>query len=114
MLKKSKNSKFPPQPSPPTVEQILKDMETFHVDLSAETLKGQSPSNDAQHQDWWNRFEKAVADHKDLVTLNREIRNYQLKLESAKIELETEAQLLKNAIQEQKDKIDEVLLKGSS
>nr|XP_014092503.1 uncharacterized protein LOC106619059 [Bactrocera oleae] len=114
MLKKTKNSKYPPPPSPPTVEQILKDMETFHVDLSDETVRGQSPRNDAQHQDWWNRFEKAVTDHKDLVTLNSEIRNYQLKLESAKIELETEAQLLKNAIQEQREKIDEVLLNGSS
>lgn len=113
MLKRSKSSKYPPPPSPPTVEEILKDMETFHVDLSAETIRRQSPSNDAQHLDWWNRFEQAVADHKNLIMLNSEIRNYQLKLESTKIELETEAQLLRNAIQEQRDKIDEVLLKGS-
>uniref|UniRef100_A0A0A1WXR3 ABC transporter G family member 19 n=1 Tax=Zeugodacus cucurbitae TaxID=28588 RepID=A0A0A1WXR3_ZEUCU len=114
MLKKSKNSKYPPPPAPPTVEEILKDMETFHVDLSAEALRRQSPTNDVQHQDWWNRFEQAVADHKNLIMLDSEIRNYQLKLESTKIELETEAQLLMNAIQEQREKMDEVLQKGSS
>ncbi|XP_054732213.1 uncharacterized protein LOC129240445 [Anastrepha obliqua] len=111
MLKKSKNSKYPPPPAPPTVEEMLKDLETFHVELNAVPAKRQS--TDGQQPDWWTRFEHAVADQENLKMLNSEIKSYKLKLESAKIELETEAQLLKNAIEEQREQIDDVLSKGS-
>ncbi|XP_004521314.1 uncharacterized protein LOC101451307 [Ceratitis capitata] len=114
MLKKSKNSKYPLPPVPPNVEEILKDIETFHVELNTENLSRQSPGSDAQHLDWWTRFEQAVADQKSLIMLSSEIKSYELKLESKKIELETEAQLLENAVQEQRDQIDEVLSKASN
>ncbi|XP_036325267.1 uncharacterized protein LOC118738437 [Rhagoletis pomonella] len=113
MLKRSKNSKCLRPPSPPTVEEILKDAETFHVELHTEPDKRQSPNTDRQQHDWWTRFEQAAADQKSLIMLDSEIKSYKLKLESTKMELETEAQLLKNAIEGQCEQIDEVLSNGS-
>ncbi|XP_075149413.1 uncharacterized protein LOC142223406 [Haematobia irritans] len=112
MFKKSKNNKIVDAPSAPTIDEILADIETFQVDIEStptannpKHLEGSSQSLEK----WWLHFEQFLNDLKCLEFLNSEIEGAKLKLESHKLEIETETKLLKNEIDEQKAKIDVAL-----
>ncbi|XP_061402895.1 uncharacterized protein LOC133338804 [Musca vetustissima] len=114
MFKKSKNKHITP-PSPPTLDEILSDIQ---VDIDLPTVN----HNNANHksssattepatnlESWWQVFEQFMSDLKCLEMVHSELEGCKLKLESQKLEIETESKLLKNDIDEQKNLIKEAL-----
>ncbi|XP_005179338.1 uncharacterized protein LOC101887616 [Musca domestica] len=110
MFKKSKNKHITP-PSPPTLDEILSDIQ---VDIDIPTVNNnanhKSPTDAVTNLDsWWQVFEQFMGDLKCLEMVHSELEGCKLKLESQKLEIETEAKLLKNDIDEQRALIKEAL-----
>ncbi|KAI9584716.1 uncharacterized protein LOC119634368 [Glossina fuscipes] len=104
MFKKSRNHKTLAPPIPPSIEEIREDMKTFQIDVEPQP---NSTSNSLET--WWYTFEQFINDLKCLKMLESEIADYKVKLETRQIEIDTEAKLLKNEIEEQKQHIDSII-----
>lgn len=114
MFKKSKSNKNITAPSAPSLDEVLSDIETFQVDFEpaiTPTTSNHKPSDGAtiSLDSWWKIFENFVSDLKCLEMIHQDIQGSKLKLESHKLEIETEAKLLKNEIEEQKNLINVAL-----
>ncbi|XP_073821548.1 uncharacterized protein [Musca autumnalis] len=109
MFKKSKNKHITP-PSPPTLDEILSDIEV-DIDLpTVDNANHKSATEPVTNLDsWWQVFEQFMSDLKCLEMVHSELEGCKLKLESEKLEIETEAKLLKNDIDEQRNLIKEAL-----
>lgn len=99
MFKKQKINKDITPPKAPSLEEVLSDIETFQVDIDSCNFKvADSPVNSTE--DWWKVFEQFMDDLKCLEMVNSEIEGFKIKLESLKLEIETDAQHLKNEIEQ--------------
>lgn len=107
MFKKPKNNKNIP---PPSLEEVLSDIETFQVDIEQPNITNKSMDVSANTtEEWWTVFEQFIEDLKCLEMVHSEMEGFKLKLESLKLEIDTESKLLKNDIDQQQHLIDVAL-----
>ncbi|XP_055918968.1 uncharacterized protein LOC129951005 [Eupeodes corollae] len=95
MFKKNKNTIQPP--TSPSVNELLEDIGTFHVERPV-TSKTRSLETGHNLSEWWKSFETFVEDIEDLTSIHTEINGYKLKLESAKLDVETKSKVIKNDV----------------
>lgn len=103
MFKKSRNHTNLAPPVPPNFEEIREDMKTFQIDVEP-----QPHHATGSLETWWYTFEQFINDLRCLKMLKGEIADYKLKLEARQLEIDTEAKLLKNEIEEQKQHINSI------
>lgn len=101
MFKKSIPNLSPPEP--PTIDEILEDIETFRIDkptlkptreLAASTTKQQS------EEEWWNAFETFLQDCTDFKTIRSQILEYKNRLKEADEEILEVSNQIKKEIEE--------------
>ncbi|TMW53329.1 hypothetical protein DOY81_001629 [Sarcophaga bullata] len=112
MFKKPKNNKNITPPSAPTLDEVLSDIETFQVDIEqpiANNNKVSSETSANTTEVWWKVFEQFIEDLKCLEMVHSEIEGFKIKLESLKLEVDTESKLLKNEIKQQQNLINVAL-----
>jgi hypothetical protein len=104
MFTKSKNLK--PPPKPPSIDEIMEDLETFEVARPPipTTRKLELADDDADFDDWWKVFETFVQDLKDFKELKVNLNELKTKIEEKNSQLTQE-------IEDTKMKIDENIIK---
>ena len=103
MFKKNKNTIQPP--TSPSTDEILEDIATFHVDRPV-TSKCRNLETIHNLGEWWKSFETFVEDIEDLSSIHTEINGYKLKLESAKLDVQTKSKVIKNDISDNLEAAD--------
>ncbi|KAI8123262.1 hypothetical protein FF38_11685 [Lucilia cuprina] len=110
MFKKPKSNKNITPPSAPTLDEILADIDTFQVDVEQLSSKNKTPDIAINNtEEWWSVFEQFIEDLKCLEMVHSEVEGFKIKLESLKLEIDTESKLLKNEIDQQQQLIDVAL-----
>ncbi|XP_065360299.1 uncharacterized protein LOC135954151 [Calliphora vicina] len=110
MFKKPKNNKNITPPSAPSLDEVLSDIETFQVDIEQHTTNNKTAEMTANTTDeWWAVFEQFIDDLKCLEMVHSEMEGFKIKLESLKLEIDTESKLLKSEIDQQQKQIDVAL-----
>ena len=110
MFKKPKNTKNITPPSAPTLDEVLSDIETFQVDIGQPIGNNNKVCSETNTTEvWWKVFEQFIEDLKCLEMVHSEIEGFKIKLESLKLEVDTESKLLKNEIKQQQHLINVAL-----
>lgn len=107
--KKSRVQENPP-PNPPTAEEILEDLETFHIPkkLTVRTRQVEDRSNSNLEQ-WWNMFETFLQDLNDMKSNKTALNGYKLSMEASYLEIETLGKNIENDIEENLEKTKSVV-----
>lgn len=114
MFKKSKNTNITP-PCAPTLDEVFSDLATFQVDVpphhvnNTNNKAAENGTAPVALESWWKIFEQFMVDLKCLEMVHSEVEGYKIKLESHKLEIETETKILKNEIEKQHNLIDVAL-----
>ncbi|XP_021695247.1 uncharacterized protein LOC110681064 [Aedes aegypti] len=106
MFKKS--NKLSPQPVPPSVEQIMEDLETFCVEHKPlEKIRSFDTSNaeEPDIEDWWKVFETYLEDHDQFHNMKIDIENLKKKLLATQNELQEARDNIQRQIDEDLEKI---------
>ncbi|KAL9705448.1 hypothetical protein quinque_008966 [Culex quinquefasciatus] len=107
-------SKLSPQPMPPSVEQIMEDLETFCVErkplekirsLDTNSSSSSSGTDEPDIEDWWKVFETYLEDHEQFHTMKVDIENLKKKLLATQSELRTARDNIQRQIDEDLEKI---------
>lgn len=108
MFKKPKNNKSITPPPAPTLDEVLSDIETFQVDIEQPVTNNNKGSETSANstEAWWKVFEQFMEDLKCLEMVHSEMEGFKIKLESLKLEVDTESKLLKNEIEQQQHLIN--------
>ncbi|KAL5279404.1 hypothetical protein ACFFRR_003796 [Megaselia abdita] len=108
MFRKKSRVQSNPPPAPPTAEEIIEDLETFHIPkkLPVRTRQIEDKSN---LEEWWNMFETFLQDLSDMKTTKTTLNGYKISLESSQLEIETLGKNIENDIEENLEKTKSVL-----
>lgn len=102
-----KISKLSPQPVPPSVQQIMEDLETFRVERIPEKMRSLdiSSPDEPNIEDWWRVFETYLEDHKQFHSMKMDIKNLKIKLLATQNELQQARDNVQRQIDEDLEKI---------
>ncbi|XP_063697797.1 uncharacterized protein LOC134828742 [Culicoides brevitarsis] len=109
MFKKSESEKLPPLPKPPTVEQIVEDMETFKEE-GHEVEKFREIIADSKNldRDWWRVFHTFMEDNKQLELTDETIQQLKSSLIDANTEILNAKADIHAKIEEQKRRLAKI------
>lgn len=107
MFKKSTPTlSLPPQP--PTIDEILEDIQTFRIDKpivhTTRELTTSATKQQQSDEEWWSVFETFLQDCKDFKTIRAQILEYQNRLKEADEEILEVSNQLKKEIEETLEK----------
>ncbi|XP_053696164.1 uncharacterized protein LOC128743587 [Sabethes cyaneus] len=106
MFKKA--NKLSPQPAPPSVEQIMEDLETFCVERQpTEKVRSldSSATEEPDIEDWWKVFQTYLEDHEQFHSMKIDIENLKKKLLATQTELQEARDSIQRQIDEDLEKI---------
>lgn len=99
MFRKKPKVQGNPPPSPPTAEEIIEDLETFHIHKKL-PVRTRHVEDVANLESWWNLFETFLEDLSDLKHNKTTLNGYKLSMESSHLEIETLGKNIENDIEE--------------
>lgn len=102
MFKKSIPNLSPPEP--PTIDEILEDLETFRIDKpvlkpTREVTVSQTKQQQSE-EEWWKAFETFLQDCTDFKTIRSQILEYKNRLKEADDEILEVSNQIKKEIEE--------------
>lgn len=101
-----RQKKLPPPPKPPTVEQIIEDLETFKEDVHENEFIRQIPP-DSKHpeRDFWHIYQTFVEDNKVLQTTYNTLEQMKYALQSTVSEVKEVKERVEEDVAKQKEKL---------
>uniref|UniRef100_A0A336LUG7 CSON000158 protein n=1 Tax=Culicoides sonorensis TaxID=179676 RepID=A0A336LUG7_CULSO len=107
MFKKSE--KLPPLPKPPTVDQIVEDLDTFKEEGHEVDKFRENPSDSKNlDRDWWRVFHTFMEDNKQLELTDETIQQLKISLIDANTEILNAKADIFAKIEEQKRKLAKI------
>lgn len=106
MFKKSIPNLSPPEP--PTIDEILEDIETFRIDKPVVTAIREltaSATKQQSEEEWWNTFETFLQDSNDFKAIKSQILEYKNRLKEADEEILEVSNQIKKEIEETLEKV---------
>ena len=108
MFRKKPKLQSSPPPEPPSTEEILEDLETFHIPKKFQH-RARELSDNSNLEEWWPVFETFLLDLNDLKDCKTNMNGNRISLEASQLEIETLGKNIENDIEENLQKTKSVV-----